>query len=113
MSHHHKPLLRFESSERAQLIPSTSMPPRRKRRSGKRSATSSSGSSSKKPRLVKGRVNLRVAGYSGLQKIAPSQLIPFLPANKLRLAAKKALGKSGKRKKKTVRRRRKGKKSRK
>jgi hypothetical protein len=84
------------------------MPPsRRKRRSGKRSASSSSGSS-KRPRLIKGRVNLRVAGYSGLQKIAPSQLIPFLPANKLRQAAKKALGASGKRKKKTVRRRRKG-----
>jgi hypothetical protein len=84
------------------------MPPanRRKRRSsGKRSSSSGSSGGSKRPRLVKGRVNLRVAGYSGLQKIAPSQLIPYLPANKLRQAAKKALGASGKRKKKTVRRR--------
>lgn len=103
MSLHRKPLLRFETSERAQII-SSSMPSaggKRKRRSGKRSTSSSS---SKKPRVVKGRVNLRVAGYSGLQKIAPSSLIPFLPASKLRLAAKKALGASGK--KKTVRRRR-------
>lgn len=103
MSLHRKPLLRFETSERAQLI-SSSMPSsaggKRRRRSGKRSATSSS----KKPRVVKGRVTLRVAGYSGLQKIAPSSLIPFLPATKLRQAAKRALGASGK-KKKTVRRR--------
>lgn len=95
MSLHRKPLLRFETSERAQLI-STSMPSavgRRKKRSGKRSATSGS---SKKPRVIKGRVNLRVAGYSGLQKIAPSSLIPYLPASKLRQAAKRALGASGK-----------------
>jgi hypothetical protein len=102
--HHRKPLLRFETSERAQLI-SGSMPSsgKRKRRSGKKSSTSSS---SKKPRVVKGRVTLRVAGYSGVQKIAPSALIPYLPATKLRQAAKRALGASGK-KKKTVKRRRK------
>lgn len=111
--HQRKPLLRFETSERAQLISSSSMPPanRRRKRTGKTSSSATSGS--KKPRLIKGRVNIRVAGYSGLQKIAPSQLIPFLPANKLRLAAKKALGNSGKKKKKTVRRRKKVRKGRK
>lgn len=95
---HRKPLLRFETSERAQLI-SSSMPSaagKRKRRSGKRSRASSS--AGRKPRVVKGRVNIRVAGYSGLQKIAPSSLIPFLPTNKLRQAAKRALGASGKKK---------------
>lgn len=97
---HRKPLLRFETSERAQLI-STSMPSsgKRKRRSGKTS------SASKKPKVVKGRVTLRVAGYSGVQKLPPSALIPYLPANKLRQAAKRALGASGK--KKTVRRKKK------
>jgi hypothetical protein len=106
--HHRKPLLRFETSERAQLI-SSSMPPsgkRKKKSSGKRKSASSS---SKKPRVVKGRVTLRVAGYSGVQKIAPSALIPFLPSAKLRQAAKRALSASGK-KKKTVRRRKKTKK---
>jgi hypothetical protein len=100
-----KPLLRFETSERAQLI-STSMPSsgKRRRRSGKTSA------SSKKPRVVKGRVTLRVAGYSGVQKLPPSALIPYLPANKLRQAAKRALGASGK--KKTVRRKKKSRKGR-
>jgi hypothetical protein len=48
-------------------------------------------------------VTLRVAGYSGVQKIAPSALIPYLPATKLRQAAKRALGASGK-KKRTVKR---------
>lgn len=96
MSLHRKPLLRFETSERAQLI-STSMPATGKRkRSGKKNTASTS---SKKPRIVKGKVTLRVAGYSGVQKIAPSALIPFLPANKLKQAAKRALGASGKRKK--------------
>jgi hypothetical protein len=104
--HHRKPLLRFETSERAQLI-STPMPSsgKRRRRAGKKSTTSSS---SKKPRVIKGRVTLRVAGYSGVQKIAPSALIPYLPATKLRQAAKRALGATGK-KKRTVKRRKGGK----
>ena len=97
-----RPLVRFENTGRAQLISSTSMP--RKIRSKSRKGKSST--SSRKPRVIKGRINLRVAGYTGVQKIAPSSLIPFLPVNKLRLAAKKALAASGK-KKKVVRRRRK------
>lgn len=95
---HRKPLLRFETTERAQLI-SSSMPSasgKRKRKSGKRNRASSS--AGRKPKVIKGRVNIRVAGYSGLQKIAPSTLIPYLPANKLKQAAKKALGATGKRK---------------
>lgn len=102
MSLHRKPLLRFETSERAQLI-SSSMPSsgKRRKRSGKKSTSSSA---SRKPRVIKGRVTLRVAGYSGLQKIPASALIPYLPATKLRQAAKRALGVSGKKKKKTVRR---------
>lgn len=97
MSLHRKPLLRFETGERAQLI-TTSMPSsgKRKRRSGKTSSTN------KKPRVVKGRVTLRVAGYSGVQRLPPSALIPYLPANKLKQAAKRALGATGK--KKTTRR---------
>ena len=121
MSLKRKPLLRFETSERAQLISSSSggaasMPSanRRKRRSGSKKSSSgrssSSSSSSRKPRVVKGRVNLRVAGYSGVQKIPPSLLIPFLPTNKLKQAAKRALGASGKRKKTNTTHRRKSRK---
>lgn len=98
-----KPFLRFENTERAQLV-SSSMPSanKKRRRSGKKTSGTSG---SRKVRVVKGKVNLRVTGYSGLQKLAPSSLIPYLPASKLRQAAKRALGASGK--KKTTRRKKK------
>lgn len=90
-----KPLLRFETGEKAKLISTSSMPAggKRKRRSVNKSKSTSSGS--KKVRVIKGKVNLKVPGYLGLQKVAPSSLIPYLPANKLRQAAKKALSASG------------------
>lgn len=110
MSHQQqrKPLLRFETSEKAQLI-STSMPAsrggQRKKRSGKSSGSTSR--ASKKPKVIKGRVYIKVPGYLGLQKIAPSSLVPYLPASKLRQAAKKALGAAGNNKNKITKRRRK------
>lgn len=105
--HHHKPLLRFESGEKAQLI-SASMPATgngRKKRQGKSSGSTSKASS--KPKLVQGRVNIKVPGFLGVQKISPSLLIPYLPANKLKLAAKKALKASGNNTNKITKRRRK------
>jgi hypothetical protein len=57
------------------------MPRKRRARSG----------ASGKLRVVKGRVNVRVAGYLGVQKLAPSKLIPYLPATKVRQAAKRVL----------------------
>lgn len=98
-----KPLVRFDTQSRAHLVPDTvtksSMPGavRRRRRSrgtltGKTKRTKGGRG---KPRVVKGRVNVRVAGYLGVQKLAPSKLIPYLPANKLTQAAKKALVASG------------------
>jgi len=77
--------------------------PKKTRSKGKKGKSTTN----RKPRIVKGRIHLRVAGYSGIQKIAPSSLVPYLPINKLRLAAKKALGASGKTKKKSVKKRRK------
>lgn len=98
MSHqqHHKPLVRFETGERAQLI-STSMPSgRRKKNTSSRRRSTGTTKGGKKPKVIKGKVNIKVPGYLGLQKISPSSLIPYLPASKLRQAAKKALGASGK-----------------
>lgn len=46
---------------------------------------------SNKVRLVKGRLKLKVVGYSGLQTLSPSQLVRHIPASKLRLAARKVL----------------------
>ena len=102
-----KPLVRFETSDRAQLITASSSMPARKRSraTGKRRTTKG------KPKLVNGRIALRVSGFSGTQKISPSALIPYLPITKLRAAAKRALNKSKKvgskksRRKKTSRRR--------
>lgn len=109
MSLRKKPLVRFDSVSRAQLVsgPSivgasaTSSEPRRgkssmparRRSTGRKRRTGSSKST--KPRLVKGRVNVRVAGYLGVQKLAPSKLIRYIPANKLKVAAKKVLASSG------------------
>lgn len=99
-----KPLVRFDTQSRAHLVsesvssslspPHTNSMPRRRRGSKKRSGGKVR-STKGRPRIVKGRVNVRVAGYSGVQKVAPSKLIPFLPTNKVRLAAKKALVASG------------------
>jgi hypothetical protein len=89
-----KPLVRYDTQSRAHLVsetPSTvekvkSMPRKtRKRKTGGKG----------KLRVVKGKVNLRVAGYLGVQKLAPSKLIPYLPTTKLRQAAKRALVASG------------------
>ena len=44
-----------------------------------------------KVRVVKGRVRLRVAGYSGVQSLSPSHLVKHISSAKLRLAAKKVL----------------------
>ncbi len=101
-----KPLVSYFTRERASIkspAPSTSieseadiesMP--NKRRGGR--ATKKRGGVkrrkvkvSNKVRVVGGRVRLRVTGYQGLQSLAPSSLIRFIPATKLRLAAKKVL----------------------
>ena len=121
-----RPLLNFSTNdERATLLPIESELMPRQRRRQKGGATTRSVStrkrigrrrrrvkSTKGIRFVKGRLALRVAGYSGLQRIAPSQLVRFVPLSKLKTAAKRVLlgsvrrsGGSGK--KRRVKRRRK------
>jgi len=60
-------------------------------RSSKRKRKTTRKVSKGRLRVVKGRVNLRLSGYSGVQKIPPGSLIPYLPLNKVRAAAKKVL----------------------
>lgn len=48
-----------------------------------------------KVRLVNGKVALRIKGFPGVQRVGASQLVRFVPLNKLRLAAKRALGVAG------------------
>jgi len=47
-----------------------------------------------KVRLVKGRLSLKVAGYPGVHRFGASQLIQFVPLNKIKVAAKKILSQS-------------------
>ena len=73
---------------------------------------------SKKIRLVKGgRIQLRIAGFSGVQTIPSSHLIRYIPSSRLRFAAKKVLkaqgGGGGGGRKKTTRKSRKSKKGKK
>jgi hypothetical protein len=46
--------------------------------------------------VVKGRLNLKVKGYPGVQRLAPSLLVPFLPISRLRAAALQHLRKTKK-----------------
>ena len=74
---------------------------------------------SKKIRLVKGgRIQLRIAGFSGVQTIPSSHLIRYIPSSRLRFAAKKVLkaqggGGGGKKTTRKSRKSKKGKKSKK
>ena len=47
-----------------------------------------------KIRLVKGRLSLKIAGYPGLHLFGASQLIQFVPLNKIKVAAKNFLSQS-------------------
>jgi hypothetical protein len=49
-----------------------------------------------KVRVVKGHLTLKVAGYPGLHRFGASQLIQFVPLNKIKVAAKKILVQSNK-----------------
>ena len=111
-----RPLLNYAPNNRAFLFSEEeplseaqfSMPPRtRKRPSKKRKGGSS------KIRLVKGRVQLRVAGFAGVQNLAPAHLVRFIPSSKLRLAAKKLLGKPENKKRGGSKKKKRGKKGRK
>ena len=64
-----------------------------------------------KIRIVKGKVALRIGGFPGVQRVGASQLVRFVPLNKLRSAAKKVLGappKRGKKSRKGGKRKRQG-----
>ena len=113
-----KPLVSYFTRERASLnLPvatnitttnpdtSTSLGSMPRRKKGSRATRSRSASRSRKRnirtsnkvRVIGGRVRLRVTGYQGLQSLAPSSLIRFIPTTKLRLAARRVLLSSGQR----------------
>ena len=100
------PLVRYSTQNRAILLSSSvnSMPKarrtraasarRRPRRKRSQVATSRRGGGNK-VRIVKGRVVVKVGGYPGTHRFGAGQLIRFVPLNKIKLAAKRILGSSG------------------
>jgi len=93
-----QPIVPYSSSEsRANLMSFGGQPTRRRKRSKSKSRRpSSQGKRTKsrvtKVRLVKGKVALRIRGYPGVTRLGASQLVKFVPLNKLKIAAKRALG---------------------
>ena len=105
------PLVSYSNRERATLaVPDLpSMPKRTRRRAATTTRRKRRTAGSNKIRIVSGRVKLRVTGYQGLQSVAPSALVQYISATKLRLAARKVLKTQGKatgRKRRTVKRKR-------
>lgn len=95
-----KPLLHYsEEAERASFFDTEeldpSMPRRKKSGTKKRGKRRLVGKGLKGIKFSKGRLALRLAGYSGVQKLAPSQLVRFIPLSKLKQAARKVLTKTG------------------
>ena len=96
------PFVDFSTNQdRASLMTTGFMPAKSRRR---RASSKSSKRRSTKVRIIKGRVALRVGKH--LEKITASQLVRFIPLNKLKTAAKKALRVSHKRHKSRVSKRR-------
>lgn len=102
------PLVEFSTCEdRASLMSlgglgsaSASLTRRRTRRSRGRNPAGSRRrrrTRTTKVRIVKGKVALRVSGFPQVQRLGASQLVRFVPLNKLRAAAKKVLGRGPRR----------------
>ena len=109
----HKSLLNYlDTDERATLVDiesdSDSMSPRRRRRSKRKSSRrrKTVRRGLKGVRVTKGRINLKIAGYSGIQKLGASELIHYIPLSKLKAAAKRVLKRAGVKKTRQRRRRR-------
>ena len=86
-----------ETEERAQIIDlstlQSSMP--KKTKKGKKSKKVKTVRGFKGVKIVNGKLSLKVSGYSGVQKLAPAQLIRYIPLTRLKSAAKKVLHLSG------------------
>jgi len=110
-----KCLVGYDQCEKAEILESANqekdpMPRRRKsaakskRRRGRKSIVARRS----KVRVVRGRVGIKVPGYSTLQYVPSSQIVRLIPLSRLRLAAKRILGKPLKSKKRVRRGRKKG-----
>ncbi len=107
-----KPLLHYsEEEERATVfdseLPNLSMSRRKKASKLRKHKQRHLGKGLKGIKFSKGRLAIRLGGFAGVQRVAPSQLIRFIPLTRLKQAARKVLQKS---KGKTIRKRKRNKK---
>ena len=111
--------LNYEDCERAQLLSDLQeesencldqMPKKGRRRKATTGVKKrrSSGHTRRKVRVVRGLVSIKVPGHKSIQHIRASELIRHIPLIKIRVAAKRVLGRSH-RKLRRVKRRRRGK----
>jgi hypothetical protein len=100
------PLVRYSNQNRAILLSPESMPKTRSASRPRRQRAATTKRGGNKVRIVRGRAVLKVGGYPGTHRIGTSQLIRFVPLNKVKLAAKRILASSAA----VTRRRKKGKK---
>jgi len=107
-----RPFVEFSPhQERASLMSVGGRHSQTRSRSTKRKGRRRKSSRVSKIRIVKGKVALRIGGFPGVQRVGASQLVRFVPLNKLRSAAKKVLGappKRGKKSRKGGKRKRQG-----
>lgn len=87
-----KPLVQFETSDKAQLVQLS------EEQIKKKTVKKTVSKNRKLPCIVNGKLNIKVQGYPGIQKIPTSALIPYIHLAKLKEAAKKVLVASGIRK---------------
>jgi hypothetical protein len=93
------PLVRYSTPNRATLLSSINSMPQakwtraaskrpRQKRSQATNLRRRGGSASNKLKIIKGNVVVKVVGYPGTHRFGASQLIRFVPLNKVKQAAK-------------------------
>lgn len=102
-----KPLVKFEAPQKANLISTWTQEEEQEEKLTKQDggAPENSQKTQKpkakpknthlKPRIVNSQLHIKLPGYKGTQKISLSDLIAYLPANRLKRAAKRQLLASG------------------
>lgn len=96
-----KPLLCYSAQQDRASIVDISMSPAKKSKGGKTGGKGKKGGKKGKKgkksrvKVVKGKVNLKVGGFSGVQHLLASHLVQYIPLNKLKAAARKVLVASG------------------
>jgi len=103
-------LVNYENCDKVEVLQNSSqelepMPKRRRgavKRYRKRSRKSVFARRTK-VRVVRGRVGVKVAGFSNLQYVPASQIVRLIPVSRLRVAAKRILGKPPKSKRRVRR----------